>query len=1301
MGTTIVDVRLSSALSPRELDQAAAESLDMPGEDVARTVTTLGEQPWQVARAHLVERVGEPFRCELFLTRIETTAQDPSTPPTAAPPRTFFERASDAMDAAQNATDPMRGQNWLTPGAGPMGIPGIGGLPAAAAQAATQLANVATGLPGIAPNFNNWEQDLLGIQPPGPRWSPEAPPDPAEYLGSFRSVLLRRVGPVDGAPLMGRWISGIVTEFEDLGPYGMDGYRCVRIVIEPQLSLLSLRSGYRIFERQNVVEIAQKIFEEAGVYSGSGFQLELDASTLPRRPHCIQYGETDLDFVLRLFSEEGLVPTFESHLGVETLRLWTPAGLQARLDRRVTTLDPADLPRDALVLGAATSTTEELVWGFSVRRVLRPTEVHLRATNFSAYPADGVRPSHLDAADGGDHRIPTHVEEGVARSTDDTSPERAFAPSIRLDVHQFPARTSFDFAPDTAVQTNLVDPNVEASLELQAVRAEVLRARGRSNAIALAAGTHAQVQDGLGVDPLIYDDAVRPFGRSFYVTALEMLVETGQAALGPNGVLGHLPRRPLRFSGTAALDVEAIVDAVPSEVAYVPERRRAPRVDGVQTAITKAGPTVWQEGTSRIGVDSIGRVRARMPWDARTDADVSSGEQPLSPPIRMAGPWAGHAWGTTFLPREGMELVVAFVHGDPTQPIALGAVHGFANPAPRERPHLEVIGKDAPKENHLGDEEVKNGRLHYKEDHAIQPDGERHINMIRTQIDPAPEARARAYHELSFDDTPGKERVRIHSEGVLEETVERDHRTLVGRDQTNIVQGKQKESVANQELIVEGTRTKVVTGHEVELVHGKQTTLVFGQKSSWVDRDRTREVGADGSGDVREEIGDKVGAGVSRMLTSKSHRRTVVEGNDTRTVGGNVVETIGGTYQLGGAPLAMKATAGAAAGAPRAAPSVKSDESELELDGGAAEAELRAEGDVHVKAGVMKLFGSTGVRFECGDELWLELTPEGIVAHAPGGLDVRTMSVDPVVKAELGIGRLGEAGAIDLRLKEWLRPDGEAKGTFHAILRAGPGGGDPHDALEGGPGVSIDPVDTLAIDGGLASFACRRVEIQKGNEAKTVVRRPTEEDEQVVRDIARLDGEIAELRRDVKRLEMERDTARALYRLAAGRRELVQLKIEVERGKDDELSEAVAEVVAAERALERAKAEEAAARLAYDRAFRAGEDTRDEEERLEEAREAVEETEEELRDANEELDEQREDHGKLVQEYEDARAHEKKREQELYAKQDELARAVHELRQKEAELEALRRRAAVLELDDPTQPSTPDAPQQPTQEAAE
>lgn len=80
--------------------------------------------------------------------------------------------------------------------------------------------------------------------------------------------------------------------------------------IVPWVWFLSLRRDCRIFQEMTPQDIIAKVFSDAG-YS----DFDDKSSSRPRREYCVQYRESDLNFVHRLMEEEGIFYLFEHTAG--------------------------------------------------------------------------------------------------------------------------------------------------------------------------------------------------------------------------------------------------------------------------------------------------------------------------------------------------------------------------------------------------------------------------------------------------------------------------------------------------------------------------------------------------------------------------------------------------------------------------------------------------------------------------------------------------------------------------------------------------------------------------------------------------------------------------------------------------------------------------------------------------------------------------------------------------------------------------------------------------------------------------
>jgi type VI secretion system secreted protein VgrG len=95
---------------------------------------------------------------------------------------------------------------------------------------------------------------------------------------------------------------------------GASGKRATyRLVLRPWLWLLTRRSDTRIFQNKTPLDVIKAVLEP---YAGD---VSYDVGTLPTYEYCVQYRETDFNFVSRLMEQEGLYYYFKHDAGKHTL----------------------------------------------------------------------------------------------------------------------------------------------------------------------------------------------------------------------------------------------------------------------------------------------------------------------------------------------------------------------------------------------------------------------------------------------------------------------------------------------------------------------------------------------------------------------------------------------------------------------------------------------------------------------------------------------------------------------------------------------------------------------------------------------------------------------------------------------------------------------------------------------------------------------------------------------------------------------------------------------------------------------
>jgi len=112
-----------------------------------------------------------------------------------------------------------------------------------------------------------------------------------------------------------RYFNGFVTRFSAGEVHGR--YYHYSATVHPWLWFLTRTSDCRIFQEMTVPDIIKKVFADHGT---ADFKLEL-TSTYRKWTYCVQYRETDFNFVSRLMEQEGIYYYFRHTEGHNTMVL--------------------------------------------------------------------------------------------------------------------------------------------------------------------------------------------------------------------------------------------------------------------------------------------------------------------------------------------------------------------------------------------------------------------------------------------------------------------------------------------------------------------------------------------------------------------------------------------------------------------------------------------------------------------------------------------------------------------------------------------------------------------------------------------------------------------------------------------------------------------------------------------------------------------------------------------------------------------------------------------------------------------
>ncbi|KYF75451.1 hypothetical protein BE11_26205 [Sorangium cellulosum] len=290
-----------------------------------------------------------------------------------------------------------------------------------------------------------------------------------------------------------------------------------------------------------------------------------------------------------------------------------------------------------------------------------------------------------------------------------------------------------------------------------------------------------------------------------------------------------------------------------------------PRVQGSQTAFVTAEPGV-KGAEIHVGGPrgaEIGCVRVKFHWDQDT---ARHAKEPTSCWVRVNQVFAGVGEGAVFHPRVGVEVIVDFEEGDPDRPIIVGRVYN---------------GKNRP------------------------PGGASTVSTFKTMSSPA----TGAFNEFTFDDTAGKEQIKMHTPYNWNSDAGNDRTEKVGNNSASTVGVDRNESTgANRSTMVGANNTEIVGANESVTVGSNQSVVIGSNQSSTIGSSQTTNVGVDQSTEVGSNQKVKVGAdqavdvganqtttvGADQTLTVRANRTESVQGDHSETVQGNQTESVSG-----------------------------------------------------------------------------------------------------------------------------------------------------------------------------------------------------------------------------------------------------------------------------------------------------------------------------------------------------------------------------------------------------------------------
>jgi len=673
-----------------------------------------------------------------------------------------------------------------------------------------------------------------------------------------------------------RHFHGIIGRFENTGEGPADCHYRAELV--PQMWLLTHRYDSRIFQNKTVAEIVSDVLIRAGIPSDR-FEFVL-AERHPRRDYCVQYRETDYNFVARLLEEEGICYFFDHAAEAHKLVM---SDCDAAYRSVRAPVPVRFIPPNGMHEG------EEHIYDFRMSQEVRPGKVTLRDYNQEKPSLDLQCDSHSDR----DQKLEVYDYPGeyqlqgdgfnLARlRTQELECRRKIGYASADCIHMTPGRVFLmtDHPRSEYNTAFLVTRVVHEGREAvnatfenpAAVTPDPLLNRALSSARAHQDRTIRELAEALSghlqrLNP--------PKTREHKGAPPRWLVHAGRVASDPSVIAAALGSdcTELMSSGRPVesghgddeqsnAPYRCEVECIPAETVFRPSRVTPwPEMRGCQTAIV-VGP----QG-EEIYTDEQGRVKVQFYWDREGKRNENS-----SCWIRASQAWAGTGYGGISMPRIGQEVIVDFVEGDPDRPIIVGRVYNGEQKAPQAMPApSRMTGK--------GPEPIAAMQGRPQTLPAVK---------TRTSIKSNSTPGGGGANEITLDDVAGSELVFVNATKDMVRTVGNDDTTTIGNDQRLSVDNCQFEFVGiSKDLFVGINETQFIGVNRTEVVGCNETITVGMNRTEAVGMNETLSVGLN-----RTEIiglNHTEGIGVDMSVTV---------GNDIKMVAGNSITIVTGDSSI-------------------------------------------------------------------------------------------------------------------------------------------------------------------------------------------------------------------------------------------------------------------------------------------------------------------------------------------------------------------------------------------------------------------
>lgn len=558
-----------------------------------------------------------------------------------------------------------------------------------------------------------------------------------------------------------RTFNGYISRFT-YGEIKADNLRTYRLTMVPWLWFLSKNNNHRIFQVKTTKDIVSQVFKDLGFND-----FDYRATGNPEvRDYCVQYNESDLNFVSRLLEEDGIAYYFEQKKEKHILHIVDEVNAYQKCAETDLTYSKGNQPNTQLTRWEHVHEFRKGNWSLNDYDFEQPTKSQLQTTaSTSKFPKAKQYENY--------EYVQYHDFSGLKDLT-----------KKRIEAEEAPMNT------------------IEASSDCSSFYAGG-KFKLSKHAVSSELGTY-----------IITVIRHRAYDNSY--------------------LAGHESQSEYRN------DLVCIPEAVHFRP---PLTHIKPIMQGPQSAIV-VGP----DG-EEIYIDKYGRIKVQFFWDREGKKDENS-----TCYLRVMQPWAGSGWGTSFIPRMGMEVIVNFIGGDPDRPLVTGSVYNADN---------------------------------------LPPYSSKTQSGIKTRS--TRKGTSSNFNELRFEDKKDGEQIYLHAEKNLDSVVENDETHTVDHNRTKTIGDNETSSIGkNRDKSVGENQTESIGKNKTIDVGANHSETIAKDKSVDVGDTHTESIGKDMKlqvgGNLLEDVGKKISitAGDEIILKTGSASITMKKNGDITIKGKNI-----------------------------------------------------------------------------------------------------------------------------------------------------------------------------------------------------------------------------------------------------------------------------------------------------------------------------------------------------------------------------------------------------------------------------